>query len=181
MMYNLHYNYVKAKYGDNAKLLFTDTDSLAYEIMTKVFTNHPSGIKAGHNGDVIVMFKDEAGGTQIVEFLGMRAKLYFYKMLHVSHDSKCNGVSKNVRKSVFNSMTIESGCLAGRNNIEKWMSNERSHCHEIFTEEINKITHSSDDDKRVIMADGIPTLAYGHTNLTEIVIKKWVTMKYQIF
>ena len=41
----------------------------------------------------------------------------------------------------------------------------RSHCHEIYIEEINKIALSSDDDKRVIMADGIHTLAYGHTNL----------------
>ena len=47
----------------------------------------------------------------------------------------------------------------------------RSHCHEIYTEEINKIDLSSDDDKRVIMADGIQTLVYGHTNL-KIVIKK---------
>ena len=41
----------------------------------------------------------------------------------------------------------------------------RRHCHEIYTEEINKIALSSDDEKRVIMADGIHTLAYGHTNL----------------
>ena len=41
----------------------------------------------------------------------------------------------------------------------------RSQCHEIYTEEINKIALSSDDDKRVIMADGINTLAYEHTNL----------------
>ena len=37
-----------------------------------------------------------------------------------------------------------------------------------FTEEINKITLSSDDDKRVIMADGTHTLAYGHTNLKKL-------------
>ena len=128
-MYNFHYNYIKTKYGDNAKLLFTDTDSLAYEMKTKDFykdintdieerfdtrdypTNHPSGIKTRLNSKVLGMFKDEACGKQIVEFVGVRAKLYSYKMLDGSEDNKCKGVTKNV--------TIESACLAGRNNMKK--------------------------------------------------------------
>jgi len=79
LMYDFHYNYVKSKYGDKAKLLFTDTDSLMYEIETGDFyvdiaddiqsrydtsdypKDHPSGIKSGVNKKVIGMFKDEAG------------------------------------------------------------------------------------------------------------------------
>ena len=47
----------------------------------------------------------------------------------------------------------------------------RSHCHEIYTEEINKIALSSDDDKRVIMSDGIHTLAYGYNNFKKMSLK----------
>ena len=78
LMYDFHYNYVnyiKTKYGDNATLHFTDTDSLEYEIKTKDFYNdinpdiekrvdtsnyptiHPSGIKTGLNSKVLGMFK----------------------------------------------------------------------------------------------------------------------------
>ena len=44
------------------------------------------------------MFKDEAGGKQIVEFVGVRVKLYSYKMLDGSEENNCKGVSKNVIK-----------------------------------------------------------------------------------
>ena len=39
------------------------------------------------------MFKDEAGGKQIVEFVGLRVKLYSYKMLGGFEEKKCKGVT----------------------------------------------------------------------------------------
>ena len=74
-----------------------------------------------------------------------------------------------LKKGVFNSMTIEYVCLqegtTSKNNVI------RSHCNEIYTEEINIISLSSDDDKRVIMADVIHTVAYGHTKLKQLQLK----------
>ena len=44
------------------------------------------------------MFKDKADGKQIVEFVGLRAKLFSYKMPDGSEDNKCKGVTKNFTK-----------------------------------------------------------------------------------
>ena len=37
LMYDFHYNHIKKKYGNRANLLFTDTNSLCYNIQTKDF------------------------------------------------------------------------------------------------------------------------------------------------
>ena len=113
IMYEFHYKYIKPKYGDKAKLLFTDTDSLMYEIKTEDFykdisgdvkdrfdtsdypPNHPSGIPTGCNKKVLGVFKDEVAGRNIEEFVGLRAKLYSYKMFEGKESKKCKGVKKN--------------------------------------------------------------------------------------
>ena len=105
------------------------------------------------------MFKDEAGGKQIVEFVGLRAKLYSYKMLDDSEDKKCMGVTQNATKRSIEFDDYRECLFSGKEQHLK-MNVIRCHCHEIYTEEINKIVFSSDDDKRVIMADRI------HTQLT---------------
>ena len=74
-------------------------------------TNHPSGIKTGLNSKVLGMFKDEAGGKQFVEFVGLRAKLYSYKILDGSEDKNVRGSQWMLQNGVFNSMSIESACL----------------------------------------------------------------------
>jgi hypothetical protein len=98
LMYEFHYNYIKPKYGDRAQLLFTDTDSLCYEITTEDFfadissdvaerfdtsnfpKTHPSDIPCGLYEKVIGMFKSETKSEQIAEFVGLRSKLYAYRM-----------------------------------------------------------------------------------------------------
>ena len=179
LMYDFHYNYIKQKYGDKAKLLITDTDSLMYEIQTEDFyrdirwdvidrfdtsdypPNHPSGIPFGVNKKVLGMFKDEAGGKVIDEFVGLRAKLYSYKMFEGKESKECKGVKKLV---VEKSITHEDykNCLFTRKEQLRKMNVIRSHKHDIYTEEINKVALSSSDDKRHILKDGMRTLALGH-------------------
>ena len=62
-------------------------------------------------------------------------------------------------------------CLFSRKEQHRKMNVIRNYCHEIYTEEINKIALSSDDDKRVIMADGIHTLAHEHRKLKKLQLK----------
>ena len=112
LMYDFYYNYIKQKYGDKAKLLFTDTDGSMYEIQTEDLykdisadvkhrfdtsnypPDHPSGIPSGFNKKVLGMFKDEVGGKVIDEFVGLRAKLYSYKMFEGEESKNCKGVKK---------------------------------------------------------------------------------------
>ena len=112
IMYDFHYNYIKPKYEEKAKLLFTDTDSFMYEIETEDFykdiskdvwnrfdtsdypENHPSGIPTGINKKVLGMFKDEAAGKIIKEFVGLRAKLYSFIMEDGKENKRCKGVKK---------------------------------------------------------------------------------------
>ena len=179
LMYDFHYNYIKRKYGDKAKLLFTDTDSLMYEIQTEDFykdisedvkhrfdtsdypPNHPSGIPSGFNKKVLGMFKDEAGGKVIDEFVGLRAKLYSYKMFEGEENKKCKGVKKSVVKKSIAHEDYKNCLFTGKEQLRK-MNVIRSYRHEVYTEEVNKIALCPSDDKRHILEDQVHTLALGH-------------------
>ena len=186
LMYDFHYSYIKSKYGTRAKLLFTDTDSLAYEIETEDFYKdisedveakfdtsnfpkvHPSGIPTGLNKKVIGLFKDECGGQIMQEFVGLRSKLYSYKMYEGLCCKRCKGVKQSVVK---NEVTFEDykDCLFNQRDQTRAMNVIRSHEHEIYTEEVNKIALSANDDKRIVMQDGVHTLAYGHYSLKKLI------------
>ena len=113
LMYDHHYNYIKNNYGDNAKLLFTDTDSLCYEIIADdiyqdfwndkdKFDNseYPSASPFFNteNKKVIGKFKDESPLSPIVEFVGLRSKMYSY----IKDDHKVNKTAKGIKKMSSN-------------------------------------------------------------------------------
>ena len=63
--------------------------------------DHPSGIPVGKNQKNPGMMKDEAGGKIIEEFVGLRAKLYSYKMFEGKEEKKCRGIKKSNQKEYF--------------------------------------------------------------------------------
>ena len=88
-MYDFHYNFIKKNFG--AELLFTDTDSLFYEIKSEngyeeffkwkdlfVFSNHSKDSMFFNetNKKVIGKMKDEFGGVIVIEFFGLKSKKY---------------------------------------------------------------------------------------------------------
>ena len=184
IMYDFHYNYIKPKYGVKAKLLFTDTDSLMYEIETEDFykdisedvkdrfdtsdypENHLSGIPTGINKKVLGMFKDEAAGKVIKEFVGLRAKLYSYKMDEGEENKKCKGIKKQVVTTSIKHEDYKTCLRTGKEQLRK-QNILRSYEHEVFTEEVNKVALSALDDKRYILGDGVHTLAWGHYKIKD--------------
>ena len=186
IMFDFHYNYIKSKYGDKAKLLFSDTDSLMCEIETEDFykdisgdvkdrfdtsdypENHPSGIPTGINKKVLGKMKDEAAGKIIKEFVGLRAKLYSYKMYEGGEEiKKCKGIKKQVVESSISHEDYKTCLLTGKEQLRK-QNILRRYNHEVYTEEVNKVALSALDDKRYILKDGIHTLAWGHYKIKDI-------------
>ena len=111
-MYDFHYNYVKKKYNNRARLLFTDTDSLTYEIEAEdvykdfwhdkdMFDNsdypESSPYYCNANKKIIGKFKDEACGIPITEFIGLKSKMYSY----VKDNEKGGRTAKRIKKNVI--------------------------------------------------------------------------------
>ena len=178
LMYDFHYNYIKSKYGDKAKLLFTDTDSLTYEIETKdVYADFWSDKDRFDNSDynkespfynmankkVIGKFKDEACGVPITEFVGLRSKMYSYMKDNEKGGKTAKGIKKNVIKKNLSHENYKA-VLFNNKQMHHTMKTIRSSNHQLGSYEINKVSLSCFDDKRYIHNDGISSSAYGHMN-----------------
>ena len=179
LMYDFHYNTIKKEYGDRSRLLFTDTDSLMYEIKTDdVYedfremgdcwdnSDYPkdSPYYSTHNKKVIGKFKDEAGGVPVIEFVGLRSKMYSYVKENGGGGMTAKGVKKYV---IRNKLTHENfkDVINTKDRMRHNMNTIRSKKHTIGTYELRKVTLSCFDDKRHLLEDGVTSYAYGHKNI----------------
>ena len=178
-MFKFHYGYVKKKW-EKVKVLYSDTDSLILEIETDDFfadtgedvekwfdtSKYPkdhfaakNGFPVGKNKKVLGMFKDEADGQIIRGFVGLRPKCYSV-LMEEKQIKKAKGTKKNTVKGISHEDYVR--VLRGEKFPPMKNISFRSHLHEIFTEQMWKVALSAEDDKRIVMADGIQTLAIGH-------------------
>ena len=126
IIYNFWYDYFKSKYGDTAKLYYTDTDSFIVHIITEDFfedisndfenwfdtsnyeKNHKMPLPIGKNKKVPGLFKVELGAKIIPEFVALRPKAYAYLDYYSNEHKKAKGTKKCVikQKLMFQNIKI---------------------------------------------------------------------------
>ena len=210
LMFEFWYDYLKPMYGDKIRLCYTDTDSFIMHIKTGDFykdisadvdkwfdtsnfnknDNRPSEI--GKNKKVLGKFKEELGGKIMTKFVALRAKTYSFLIDEYTDEDyeknrivnkKAKGTKKCVvkREILFNNY-LDS--LFKNKVLYRLQQRFRSDHHKVYTEEVNKIALSSNDDKRIQTFDKVITYPYG-TNVfkvceNEMLLKKNKVMYDQV-
>ena len=103
--------------------------------------------------------KDELNGSKIVEFVGLKSKMYTLISEDDKEVNKAKGVNKKLRHNEYLDI------LTNKKVVRHKMKRIQSKLHEIGTYDINKISLSCFDDKRYVLGDGINTLAYFHKDI----------------
>ena len=157
MMFNFWYGYIKPRYEDKARLLYTDTDSLIMWIKTediyKDQAERPDIFDLNYSGDLFLM-KDETKGDPIGESVCLKPKMY--SVLLAGHDPKIfddpdseepkkkHGIQKAksikkcvVKRELRHDKFLE--CLRNKKLTQHDMYGLRSYDHQIYLEKVNKI------------------------------------------
>ena len=178
LMYEFWYDYLKPKYGDKVKLCYMDTDNFIVHIETEDFyediasnvdkwfdtsaynedNNRPLPI--GKNKKVIGKFKDEMNGKIMIENYNARAKTYAFKLDDDKETKRAKGTKKCVIKKDLTFENYKESVLKNKIIIRSQLRFKSDH-HNVYTEEIDKIEISSNDDKRLQTFDGITTYPIG--------------------
>ena len=170
LMYEFWFDYMKPNYDNNVKLCYMDTDSFIMNIKTNDFyediandvenrfdtsnyeVNRP--LPMGRNKKVIGLMKDELGGKIITKFITLRPETYSYLIDDGKEDKKAKGTKKCVIKKMIKFNDYKKSLLNDE-VILKSQQRFTSKKHDVYTENINKIALSNNDDKRIISSNKI--------------------------
>ena len=109
-------------------------------------------------------FKDEAAGIPIIEFVGLRSKMYSYIKDNQKGGKTAKGIKKNVIKNNITHNDYKN-TLSKNKQIYHKMKTIRSENHQLGSYELNKVSLSCFDDKRYIHKNGKSGYAYGHKKI----------------
>ena len=188
-MYNFHYNIMTRHLTSLSQpvklyLLYSDTDSLVYLIVTRLplnailkdLTDHldtscyPAGHELRREGamSIIGTFKDESKGRALYEYVALRCKMYAFRY-NSDQQKDATKKAKGIKLSfVQNKMSFEQykkALFSGRTYRANFNQIRCRRFH-LTTEQVSKISLNANDDKRVTLACNIRTLPYGHYELT---------------
>ena len=177
LMYEFWYDYMKPKYGDNVKLCYMDTDSFIMSIKTEDFYKDVANdvekrfdtsnyevdrpLPTGKNKKVTGLMKDELGGRIITEFVALRPKTYSYLTDDCKEDKKAKGTKKCMIKRMIKFNDYKN-CLLNGEVVLKSQQRFKSKGHDVYTENVNKIALSSNDDERIVSSDKFTSYPYGY-------------------
>ena len=177
LMYEFWYDNMKPKYANNVKLCYMDTDSFIMNIKTNDFYKDISNdvenrfdtsnyevkrpLSTGKNKKVIGLMKDELGGKIIMEYVTLRPKTNSFLTDDGKEDKKAKGTKKCIikKKIKFNDY---KKYLFNDELILKSQQRFISKKHNVYTENINKIALSNNDDKRIVSSNKISSYPYGY-------------------
>ncbi len=183
LMYEFHYEYIKLKYpGNLSQLLFTDTDSLMYLIYTENIYNdfwadrehfdfsgfpETSDYHSTTNKKVIGKMKDETSGDPIIEFVGLRPKMYSFVTVKEDNELVEKHTTKGNQKAASKLLRHIDFRLQLDLPHENYVVNRRfaNRLHQVYTQKCEKRGLCAYDDKRYMKVDGVHTLAYGHKDI----------------
>ena len=108
----------------------------------------------------IGLMKDELGGKIMTEFGALRPKTYSYLTDDCEEYKKAKGTKKCVikRRIKFNDY---KDCLLNNQIVLKSQQRFKNERHDVYTQEINKIALSSNNDIRLQTFDRITSYPYG--------------------
>ena len=181
LMYEFWYGYMKPKYNDNVRLCYMDTDSFIMNIKTNDFYKDIANdveckfdtsnyevkrpLPIGKNKKVIGLMKDELGGEIIMQFIALRPKTLTDNS-YLTDNDKIDKEAKGTKKCVIKKMIKfydYKKCLLNDKVILKSQQRFISTKHDVYTENVNKIALSNDDDKRIVSSNKITSYPYGYT------------------
>ncbi|XP_015914701.2 uncharacterized protein [Parasteatoda tepidariorum] len=176
LMYKFHYTKMKTKYEEKIKLLYTDTDSFIYDITTEdVYSDMNEDLDSFDTSDypedniygtprknkkVLGVMKDENNGEIMIEFIGLRSKMYAFKVKE-QVTKKLKGIKKaTIEKRI--EFEDYKKCLFENQELHTTMNTIQSKRHELTSVTINKLALSPYDHKRYVLDDKVSTVPFGH-------------------